>query len=197
MTCVVAEHGWRLLAANASDPNWAETWTAYANIAVAIAALLALWQIVHARRARHAEAMTESARRWDERSFRQARATVRRHNDAGGPEGVKSGMLELRADGSDSFYELLSVLDYFEDIAILIKHRALTFRIVDDSLGTTVVEYWKYFEPFVKELRRRRNDQRSFENFEKLADRISKRHWYYVVVPVIPKKAGTEEASSS
>ena len=71
------------------------------------------------------------------------------------------GLGQLREDYSDQFYELLSVLDYFEDIAILIKHRALTFKIVDVPLERLSWSTGAISSRSYKNVRRIRNDRRS------------------------------------
>lgn len=175
-----ADPSWAEIIKTIEDPNWAEVFTAIVNGLLVVAAFLALLQIGHARRARHAEAATEAARRWDDPAFRKLRATVQKRVKELGPEGLRDEMMKLRDKASPEYFELLTILDYFEDLQILIKYRAISFRIVDDSLGNTVPTYWSIWAPFVRELRERNRDQRNYQNFEKLAKRIGKRHWYSI-----------------
>lgn len=162
-----------------SNPNWADVLTGVATALLALAAFLALWQIRQARHARYAQAATEAARRWDDTAFRKTRARVQNEVDKGGPDGLMTEMMNLRSQRAQEYFELLAILDYFEDLEILYKSHAISFRIVNDSLGATIVNYWSIWKPFVVELRKRNNDVRNYENFENLAKRISNRRWYY------------------
>lgn len=173
-------------------PNWAEVVTALttallaiATIGLAIAAFLALFTIREtrratneARRARHAETMTEAARRWNDPLFRGLRAKVQKLIADGGEEGLKDEMMKLRETHDPQYYELLTVPDYFEDLAILMKYRAVTFEMLDDSLGITAANYWTLWWPFVRDLRVVLNDDRAYENFKDLGERIRKEHTY-------------------
>ncbi|SUA03096.1 Uncharacterised protein [Mycolicibacterium fortuitum] len=167
------------------EPNWSEiTLTiatvvmAVATVALAIGALLALLAIGEARRARHAEAMTEAGRRWNEPAFRTQRAKVKARIDKVGAEAFKDEMMKLRdsedEEHAEKYYGLLAIPDYFEDLAILVKYHAITFRIVDDSLGTTVVRHWGNWWPFIRELRVVLGDPKTYEHFQRLAEDISR-----------------------
>jgi hypothetical protein len=159
-----------------TGPNWADIVTALSTLLLAVGALLALLAILEARRARHAETITEAARRWDERTFRHVRARVKGIIDERSEEGLKKMMLELRKANSTDYFELMAIPDYFEDLAIMMTYRAVTFRMVDDSLGVTVAKYWKNFSPFITELREVIDDRHAYENFQKLGQKIQELH---------------------
>ncbi|MEE6175628.1 DUF4760 domain-containing protein [Mycobacterium sp. 050134] len=140
---------------------------------LAIAALFALTTIILTRRAGHAQATTEAANRWNEEAFRNARARFRGLIATGGPEKLRDEMMKLRAAGSKDYYDLLAILDYFEDLAILLRYRAITFPIVYDSLGGTVNYYWTNCEAFVKALRAE-GTATVYQCFEQLGNRIAR-----------------------
>lgn len=167
------------------EPNWSEITLAIATVvmavatvALAIGALLALLAIGEARRARHAEAMTEAGRRWNEPAFRTQRARVKVRIDKVGAEAFGQEVMKLRdseeeAD-AEKYLGMLAIPDYFEDLATQVRYHAVTFRIVDDSLGTTVVRHWVNWWPFIRELRAVLNDPKTYEHFQRLAEDISR-----------------------
>jgi hypothetical protein len=152
-------------------PNWADVTTAITTVLLALAALIALAQIVLMRRAGLAESATEAARRWSEPSFQRASAKIQAYLKKGGPENLKVEVMKLLDENSPEYYELLTIPDYFEDLAILIKYRAITFRIVDDAYGLTALAYWRDCQPLVVALREK--DQRVYNNFQILGNRIA------------------------
>jgi hypothetical protein len=83
-------------------------------------------------------------------------------------------MMELRGADPESYYKLLTILDYFEDVAILLRYRAITFRMVNDSLGSTVCYYWDNSKLFVNEVLRPQNPTH-YQHFERLGSRIAKK----------------------
>jgi hypothetical protein len=157
-----------------ADPNWAEALTGVGTALLVLGALSALLQIGLTRRAGHAEALTGAAIRWNEPAFQEARAEFRKHIDAGGPENLRDEMAKLRTVDPLSYYRLLTILDYFEDVAILLKHRAIRFRMVNDSLGGTVCWYWDNCHLFVHEVLRP-NNPTQYQYFERLGDKIAKK----------------------
>jgi hypothetical protein len=157
-------------------PNWAEIVTGVSTFLLAVGAFMALLAILEARRARHAETITEAARRWDDQTLRHLRSRVQTVIAEEGEEGLRDHMLGLRAASAKEYFELLAIPDYFEDLAIMMNYRAVTFRMVDDSLGITVCNYWRLYSPFVTKLREIIKDHRTYENFEDLSERILKVH---------------------
>jgi hypothetical protein len=159
---------------SSADPNWAEALTGVATLLLVFGAVAALLQIGLTRRAGHAEALTGAAIRWNEPEFQAARAQFRKHIDAGGPEKLRDEMARLRSADPLSYYQLLTILDYFEDVAILLKHRAVRFRMVNDSLGGTVCWYWNNCHLFVHEVLRP-NNPTQYQHFERLGRKIEEK----------------------
>jgi hypothetical protein len=178
--------------------------TGWGTLSLAIIALLAaggtLLGILQARRSRHAETFANVSQRWNEALFREARRKIRDYHGAGGSVGLMKIMLELSEKYDSEFWELLIALDYFEDLAMLVKYRAITFKMVDNYLGTTVCKYWSMFRPFVIQQRFYEGHPDYtpgyIEEFEKLAYKVSKKHHYKIPweFPKITNKAASSAA---
>lgn len=101
---------------------------------------------------------------------------------AGDPERVLQHMRELRVALEDEYWELLIPLEFFENAGMLVKYRAISIQMVDNSLGLLVCEYWKMLRPFIYARRRGipdwpdERDPGYYEESERLAKRISDRH---------------------
>jgi hypothetical protein len=160
-----------------TGPNWAEIATgigtvvlALATLVLAGAAIAALRQIGEARRVRNAQVAIDAFQRWNDEGFRRVRAEV--DKAANQPGGLKTVMLGHREAHSHDYRRLLMEPDYFEDLGILIKYQAIDFRIVRDSLGTTVVHRWSQWKPFIDRLREEPRNRIAFCRFQELAGRI-------------------------
>jgi hypothetical protein len=149
------------------NPNWAD-------ITLAVAALIALAQLFLMRRAGYAESAMETAKRWNEKSFRDSRARIQAYLADGGEKNLKDEMIKLKGNNSPHYYELLAIPDYFEDLAMMIKYRAITFRIVYDTYGHTALKYWQEFAQLTKAIREK-EDPQAYKNFEELGNRIARK----------------------
>jgi hypothetical protein len=158
-----------------SGPNWAEIVTAFATATLALAAVIALVQVPaalaqtrEARLAKDAQARSEFRRRWD--ALRPVRRKVRIWVEAGGPETLREKALGFRSANSPDYTELMTLLDFFEDLAMSVHNDEIQFRTVYEFFGENVTLGWGDWKPYVDELRReKRNANR---HFERLAEQI-------------------------
>lgn len=156
----------------AHDPNWADIVTAFSTLALACVGLLGLFGIADARGAKNALAVARFKRTMQYGMPLQAEP-MNWSNWANGPT---HGMTVLRAKDDRKNLELLrGQLDALEDMAILVKHRQLSFSVVRDLLGTDIVTGWSLWEPTVLKLRSDLGDQHLYENLEALATRMRKK----------------------
>jgi hypothetical protein len=179
-----------VLAMVSTEPNWAEITLAISTIVMtlataglAVAAVFALGSINETRHARNAETTMDISRRWAHADFREVRrkvehyATVGPENlaypDGGGPVGLKESMQKLRTTNDPAYRELRTEPDYFEDLAILIDHQAITFPIVNECFGYSIPYRWSLWKPTVDALRERANEPAIYIEFEKLAKRLA------------------------
>lgn len=72
---------------------------------------------------------------------------------------------------TDAYRNMIAVLTLFERIGTFVKHQVLDEILVFDMLWT--IGAWDRCQNIVRDLRRQRNNERLFENFEWLARRES------------------------
>jgi hypothetical protein len=80
---------------------------------------------------------------------------------------LSSGKLELR----DS---ILTVCNIFQELGTAYKHRVVKRDYVWDVFGAFIRNYWRQLSPFILELRKLRNRQTLFQDFEDLAAKMAK-----------------------
>lgn len=74
-----------------------------------------------------------------------------------------------RFEDSEDDRALLLVAQYFETVACLARRRVLDGTLLVDAVGLMLRTRWETIRPFVARLRRVRNNQYIFENFEWIA----------------------------
>lgn len=143
-----------------------------------------IWRVYEDKTAEGPEALENKTAQGLEALGNKAAATSESLPDkaAGDPERVLQHMRELRVALEDDYWELLIPLEFFENAGMLVKYRAISIQMVDNSLGLLVCEYWKMLRPFIYARRRGipdwpdERDPGYYEEFERLAKRISDRH---------------------
>lgn len=176
--------------------NWAEAMTGIGTVALAVGtlllALIAFVAAIYARRqldsarddrneerrSRHVETFVTVSQRWSDDQFRTVRQKIRTHFDAGGADGLMKVMVELGKAHNDEYWRLLTALDFFEDLAMLVNYDAIPIEMVDASLGTTVCQYWSMFSALTDRHRRTGKDPGWYSEFEGLSKQISDRNQY-------------------
>ena len=151
-------------------------WSNVLTVTGVIAVVFTLLQIRQARKAWHAQTFSKVVARWNEASFLDARVTIYSYA-VGTPNVLKDKMVEWRAARNLDFWRLQTVLDYFENLSELVNYGAITIDMVDSTLGNLVCKYWGYWKPYVY-AEREQEGEGLYGEFEKLAKRISDRHWH-------------------
>jgi hypothetical protein len=158
----------------ASTPFWPTTaadWASVTGAAVVIlAAIVGIQQLHQAVKTRHAQLLADLSRRWQEPTLEESRALAVLYGNR------LREQLEAHLTARDPESDiLLRSLDFYEDLAVLVKHRALSFRMVRDSLGALICEEWEAWAEAVHFLRTRHRDDQIYENFQRLAERMAKK----------------------
>jgi hypothetical protein len=150
------------------------TWANIATVVTAVAAVLGLGGIVlawsAATRSRHAALMADISRRWDEQPLEESRRMAAEFVDE--PWLLRFYLQAQIALVSDKQFVLQRIPNFFEDLAVQRRARAISFRIVMDTFGWGLVATWDQWEPAVLFLRERENDPTIFEHFEDLAEQL-------------------------
>lgn len=80
---------------------------------------------------------------------------------------LSSDKLELR----DS---ILAISNVFQELGTAYKHRVVKRNYIWDVFGSFIRNYWRQLSPFIVELRKLRNRQTLFQDFEDLAEKMAK-----------------------
>jgi hypothetical protein len=144
---------------------WTDVVTALAAVAGAVGLIGVGIQIHQTRLGREAELTMDISRRWDEEIVRRARHLVTHEYPT--PQELLDGLVSLKAQKSDRFFELLAEPNYYEDLAVLCERGVLDKQIIRESLGATLYARWKRWELAV--LWFRENDPANYTHFEALA----------------------------
>jgi hypothetical protein len=160
------------------SPNWAEKWTAYANLgllAAAIAAgLFTYFGIKQARGIQHAQTFLEISRRWNEEIFRQGRIRIRNMYDPNGKAvDVTEGLKKLKLDNEEQYWESLMTLDFFETMAMNIRYKSITFEMVLELMGKAICTYWDMLSNHISEERAKDDNPKLYIEFQTLAIQIA------------------------
>ena len=159
------------------SPNWAEKWTAYANLGLLAAAIIAgiftYFGIKQARRIQHAQTFLEISRRWNEEVFRQGRVRIRNMYDSTQEAvDVTAGLKRLKAYDEEQYWESLMTLDFFETMAMNIRYKSITFEMVLELMSKAICDYWTMLSDHVGEDRDKSDNPKLYIEFQTLAKRI-------------------------
>lgn len=139
--------------------------------------------------------MADLSRRRDEPLMMRARQAIAYAN----PDKLCADMLRLLERNDEWFYVLISVPNMFEDIAVLVKHRGASIRLVERFMGGVVISQWEKWAPWATLIRERRGRPAIYANFEELAHRLTrkanrreKRKWGY-----LPRVGGSDGSGPS
>ena len=156
----------KVLQSVSTDPN-------IPQIVTAVAASLALLGIalawLSATRARHASLMADISRRWDEGLLIESRMSAAGFDD---PYLLQFYMQVLVEEQSEALFVIQRIPNFFEDLAVLERARAISFRVIRETFGRGVVDTWQQWELAVRFLRQDEEDDTIYEHFENLAVRM-------------------------
>lgn len=159
------------MAETANIVNWTDIATAIGGLIAAVTLLvglaLAFIQLRSINRAREIEAITDRSRRWEEDSLVQARLSVSRIGDARELWNYLNG---LEPGKSEEWFLYMRIPHFFEDIGVSTLHsKALKKELVYELFAPPIELYWGWYRTFMEEYRKKLEDERLFEWFEKLA----------------------------
>jgi hypothetical protein len=163
----------RVVQASGGGPNWAEIVTAVATAVAAfglifagVGAILAWRGLAENSKARHAQISLELGKRWDceatSKIIKLTRDWTPLHLDLY----IRA---KLESDG-DEYYELERFSNFFEDVGVLYRLRILDLEWIDQTLGSTVIEYWKLWRMNV--LADRPRHPTLYKNWQTLAEQL-------------------------
>lgn len=188
-------------------PNLAEMWTGLGTLLLVATAILAgiftLRQIRLERQARYAETYSTVSQRWNDAEFREVRMKIRTYFGSGGAENVKARMLALREAYDPDYWELLTALDFFENLAILVEFHALSFDMANKALGVVACQYWAMLKEFIEwQWKHEPLDEEYYKFFQDFVISVSEKRgfeipWKDTNPPPEPGKIATKSARSA
>ncbi len=144
--------------------TWLADWAAVVTaVAVLGAAVFAWFQVRVVRETRHSQVMSAYYERWGEEQLRTARRLTARTS----PQEMLTKLETALA--TDEYYLMVLIPEFFEDLALSVKHRAVTLEVVDEWIGGEVASTWRRWSLVAKKAREGSPSQpRALANFEAL-----------------------------
>jgi hypothetical protein len=150
------------------------------QVITALAAIVALVGIAlawaAATRARHAALMADISKRWDEDLLVEARELAFPFVDD--PRLLRAYVSMALDKPGKKYVTLVRIPNFFEDLAILLRAHAISFRIVKDTFGLGLVDTWDRWSLAIQYIRGTEDDPTIYEHFEDLAERMRARLGY-------------------
>jgi len=170
-------HGLPVTHVNLSTGSGAVEWvTAIATCVIAVG-LLASWGAIRDNsKTRHAQIAMDMGRRYDEPALKTIKEKIQKWS----PERMLQEFRDVENSGGIAVWDLDQLANFFEDLGVLYKMRALKIRWLDETLGTACTDYWHMWS--VLTFTQRANEtavtgkkSKLYENWQKAANKISER----------------------
>lgn len=166
--------------------NWSWLKTYQTFVAGSIGAFLLLWaavvamfQLRAARRTSYADLLVRLAEEWNSDSFIESRRLVMRLTPVGmEQEKQRSQVMErmktAEQKGHNDYFLLTRPLDFFEELAFLIRKNYILLEDARRTFGGPMVNYYKLFEDYVKEMRKIPGDENAYKELEHIVENLMK-----------------------
>src|SRR5438045_3291262 len=129
-----------------ATPTWTDVVVAVTSVITAagivvagIAARVAWRQVKQMNMDRQALILLDHSRRWDESLLTEAREAASNYRT---PKELRTHLQQTSERNEREFYVLMRLPHFFEDLAVMVKHKALDFDIVDDAWGMIIPKRW-------------------------------------------------------
>lgn len=164
------------------DWSWLETYQAFA--AGSIAALLLLWaavfaaiQLRAARRTSYADLLVRLAQEWNSGSFIASRYLMMKlapvtMNQEEQRAKVTERMKTAEQEGHKDYFLSSRPLDFFEELAFLIRKGYIPLEDARRTFGGPMVNYYKLFEDYVKYMGTFPGDEHAYEELEHVVENL-------------------------
>lgn len=154
--------------------EWTNTAIAAASISTFVvltgAVGFALWQVQVIKHNRATETLGEHVKRWDDARLTEARLKIK-------PLGARAtwdAILKARKDNRQDYYIFLRIPSFFEEIGIMcLVAESVPPELVYEFFASAIASFWHKYEPWIRDYRNQQNDNRFYENFEKLAEEMN------------------------
>jgi hypothetical protein len=149
----------------------------YSTLATAIVLAFTgifVWrQLRDAKKTRHGALLADLSRRWDEPLIVESQRLFASYSTAGIVELVEKLYGSGASDKErEDFVTLEAVPNFWETIGVLERDGSITTTVVDKMWGDAIRSAWRDWEEPVTRLRELTEVQRSYKNFEDVADAV-------------------------
>ena len=154
--------------------EWTNTAIAAASIAtfavVFGALLLAAVQLTSIKHNRATEILGGLLNRWNDERLEAARLKMRALDARATWDAIREAQEYNRLD----YYILMRIPSFFEEIGIMcLIAKSVPPELVYEFFASAIVSFWGKYEPWIRDVRNDEDDNRFFENFEKLAGEMN------------------------
>ena len=154
--------------------EWTNTAIAAASIATFVVVFVALifagLRLTSTKNHRATEILGEHVKRWSDKRLEAARLKI----GALRARAIWDAIREARKNNRLDYYILLRIPSFFEEIGIMcLVAKMVPPELVYQFFASAIVNYWGKYEPWIRDARNQDNDNRFFENFEKLAGEMN------------------------
>lgn len=166
------------------DWSWLEKYQDF--VVGSIGALLLLWvaavamfQLRAGRRTSYAELLGRLTEEWNSDSFIKSRHLIMKLAPVEMEEGeqrrnVKERMKVARQEKHEDYFLLTKPLDFFEELAFLIRKDYIPLEDAQRTFGDPMIEYYKLFEDCVKEMRDIPGNENAYIELQQVVEKLRK-----------------------
>lgn len=130
------------------DIQWAAIFGVAFGFFATIGVLVAAFSLLETKRARVGEACSTIWTGWENTwNIRQMVSGYRTADD------LIAAMEEWRVNRADEYYALLRLPNYFEQLSVLVRRKAVNFGFFKECLGAITVGTWNDWMPVVQRIR--------------------------------------------
>jgi len=129
----------------APNDNWAGGVTAWATVAIALGAIVALFQLREAKKTRHTEAAAGMSSRWETDEYVDARKEIDKYEDS---MAIRDALIFYMKERSPERHLLLRELSFFEELGAMEKMGATSLRWINETMRDLVLARWTFWPDF-------------------------------------------------
>ena len=162
----------------ADAPSMLDIGTFVAAVVASVGVLGALavaWrQLDLNRRTGQGHLLLELTSRFDNSPVIDSRLAIASHEDG---ESLREKIRQLHSsrtsDDIAEYGRLIALADFLEDLGVLVKQKSLSEGMARDWLGLNILDYWRVYEPWIREYRELFGTDIYYQAFEELARKMA------------------------
>ncbi len=166
--------------------SWLETYQDLAAgsigaLLLASAAIVAISHLRAVRRISYAELLGRLTEQWNSDAFIESRYRLLEIAPQGMDEEVLRKkiaeiMITTQQKNHKDYFILTRTLDFFEELAFLVRKKDIPLEDAHRLFGDSMVEYYKLFEDFVKEQRKLPENPNAYKELEQVVETLTEKY---------------------